>query len=292
VFPAPELVCSNIYMVGAPCFLTEICGATAKLPSHKKNMSAPMNTPSRSRITRSTPPASRPPELPPLGNNEGSDPVASECVDSDEGGSGDVDAFVDDFLASLPTHADGGEGGLLDQFGLADDADQSPALNRNLFEDGNVETPTRGRAALNEAAAALTDLASFPSSFGTTPNRFTNQNSELNDEGYDSEGNLPYFADANLNDDMDEYVEESIDVGGGEAPPAAGGEPEPEATAPVPPIDVMGLTVAALKEELKKRGRTTGGNKAALQERLREAIVMNVPVMEESSGANESRRPD
>ena len=249
-----------------------------------------MNTPSRSRITRSTPPASRPPELPPLGNNEGSGNVASELPDSDEGGSGDVDAFIDEFLASLPTHAGGGDGGLLNEFGLEDDTDHSPALNRNLFDDGNVETPTRGRAAVNEAAAALTNLASFPSSFGTTPNRFTNQNSDLNDEGYDSEGNLPHFADANLNDDMEEYNEPSIEVGGGEAP-AAGEEPEPEATAHVP-IDVMGLTVAALKEELKKRGRTTGGNKAALQERLREAIAMNVPVMEESSVANESRRPD
>ena len=98
-----------------------------------------MNTPSRSRITRSTPPASRPPVLPPLGNNEGSGNEASECHDSDEGRSADVDAFVDDFLASLPTHADGGEGGLLDQFDLADDSDQSPALNRNLFEEFNPD---------------------------------------------------------------------------------------------------------------------------------------------------------
>ena len=69
-----------------------------------------MNTPSRHKITRSTPPASRPPELPPVGNIEGSGNVASECPDSDQGGSGDVDAFVDDFLASLPTHVEGGEG--------------------------------------------------------------------------------------------------------------------------------------------------------------------------------------
>ena len=50
-----------------------------------------MNTPSRHKITRSTPPATRPPELPPLGNNAGSGNVASECLDSDQGGSGDVD---------------------------------------------------------------------------------------------------------------------------------------------------------------------------------------------------------
>ena len=77
---------------------------------------------------------------------------------------------------------------------------------------------------MTKATVAQTNLASFPSSFGTTPNRFTNQNSDLNDEGYDSEGNLPHFADANLNDDMEEYDEPSIEVGGGEAPAAGGGD--------------------------------------------------------------------
>ena len=110
---------------------------------------------------------------------------------------------------------------------------------------------------MNKAAAALTNLASFLSSFGTVQNRFINQNSELNDEGYDSEGNLPHFANANLNDDMDEYNEPSIEVGVGEAPAAEG---EPEAAAPVP-LNVMGLNAVRLREELRKRGRQTGGNK-------------------------------
>jgi hypothetical protein len=125
----------------------------------------------------------------------------------------------------------------------------------------------------------------------TAQNRFINQNSELNDEGYDSEGNLPHFADANLNDDMDEYNEPStsIEVGGGEAPAAEG---EPEVAAPVP-LNVMGLNAVQLKEELRKRDRQTGGNKQAMQERLKEAIAMNVPVLDgQSLEANKSRRPD
>jgi hypothetical protein len=167
----------------------------------------------------------------------------------------------------LPTHVEGDDGGILDEFGLADCTDHSPALNRKFFEDGIVETLTMGRAAVNKAAAALTNLASFPSSSGTVQNRFINQNSELNDEGYDSEGNLPHFANANLNDDMDEFNEPSIEVGGGEALAAEGG---PEAATPVP-LNVMGLNAVQLREELRKRG---------MQERLKEAIPMNVLVLD------------
>ncbi len=80
-------------------------------------------------------------------------------------------------------------------------------------------------------------------------------------------------------------------MGGGEAPAAAGG-PESEAAAAPVPINVMGLTAVRLRDELKKRGRAKGGNKHALQERLKEAIAMNMPVMDDqSSGANESRPP-
>ena len=56
-------------------------------------------------------------------------------------------------------------------------------------------------------------------------------------------------------------------------------------------LDVMRLSVAQLKAELRKRGRGTGGNKSAMQVRLKEAIDLNVPVLEESGG-NEARRPD
>jgi hypothetical protein len=166
-----------------------------------------MSTLSLGKITRSTPPGPPLPALPPFGNIQGSGNEASEFPNSAQGGSSIDDSYIDEFIASLPMHSEGGDGGILDEFGFADCNDHSPALNRNIFDDGNVETPTRGRAAVNEAAAALTTLASFPSSFGTVPNCFMNQNSTLNDEGYDSKGNLPHFANANINNDVDEYNE-------------------------------------------------------------------------------------
>lgn len=68
--------------------------------------------------------------------------------------------------------------------------------------------------AKQEVVAALTNLANFPSNFGTRHNCFTNQNSTLNDEGYDSEGNLPHFADT-PNDNIEDYFEEPAEGGGG-----------------------------------------------------------------------------
>jgi hypothetical protein len=248
-----------------------------------------MSTPSSRKIMQSTLPEAPPPPLPPLGNIHGSGNVASEFPNSAQGESSINDTYINEFIASLPTHIEGGDGGILDEFGLVDCTDHSPTLNRNIFDDGIVETPTRERAAENEAAAALTNLVSFPSSFGTVLYRFSNQNSELNDEGYDSMGNTPHFANANLNDDMDEYNEPSIEVGVGEAPVAEG---EPEEAAPVQ-LNVMGLNVVRLREELRKRGRQMGGNKQAMQELLKEAIEMNVPVLDgQSSEAKESHHPD
>jgi hypothetical protein len=46
--------------------------------------------------------------------------------------------------------------------------------------------------------------------------------------------------------------------------------------------------VNALKDELKKRGRQTGGNKSALIERLVEAVNANVPVTENTVKRHES----
>ena len=163
---------------------------------------------------RSSPPQPPPPPMPPLGNIQGTGNVPVELPDSAGGASSNDDTFEEDFLRSLPSYVDDDNGGILDDGGLADPTDNSPTLNRSLFNDGIAETPTNARAVVNDAAAALTNLASFPSSFGTLPNRFTNQNSALNDEGYDSEGNLPHVADK-PNDNMEEYFEETIVEGGG-----------------------------------------------------------------------------
>ena len=90
------------------------------------------------------------------------------------------------------------------------------------------------------------------------------------------QGKLPHFADANIVDDMEEYNEASIEVGGREAS-AVAGAPAASLVAAHVPLDVMGLSVARLREELRKRGLAMAGNKSAMQERLKEAIELNVP---------------
>ncbi len=55
----------------------------------------------------------------------------------------------------------------------------------------------------------------------------------------------------------------------------------PVAAAQVPELTVEGMTllnVARLKEELKRRGCSIAGKKGDLQARLKEVIVLNVPV--------------
>jgi hypothetical protein len=61
-------------------------------------------------------------------------------------------------------------------------------------------------------------LADFPSEIPKVHNRFSNQDEALNDDGYDSEGNLPYFADEDV-DNMEGYNELPIDVDAPTPPP-------------------------------------------------------------------------
>ena len=79
-----------------------------------------------------------------------------------------VDTFEDEFLRLLPTHVDGDDSGILDGDGLLDTTNQTPTPSRRLFNNGIEETPPNVRVAVNEAAAALTNLASFPSNYGTS----------------------------------------------------------------------------------------------------------------------------
>jgi hypothetical protein len=194
--------------------------------------------------------------------------------------SADVDTFVDEFLSSLPTYDDAEDSDVLAEGGRHDTTDTTPTLRRSLFDNGIEETPPAVRMATNEAAAALTHLAAFPANYGTVENRFTNQDPELNDEGYDSEGNLPHFANPDIEDDAELYNEECIGGPGGGVEMVLS-----PAAAPVA-IDVMKLNVVMLRAELKKRGRSTFGNKAAMQQRLNEAIALNVPVSESAGNIN------
>ncbi|MFM6174890.1 MAG: SAP domain-containing protein [Sphaerospermopsis kisseleviana] len=234
----------------------------------------------------STPPQPLPPDLPPLGNIAGSDNLPLELAHLVKGSSANIDTFEDEFLRSLPTHVDSDDSEILDGNGVLATINQTPNPSRRLFNNGIEETPPNVRVAVNKAAAALTNLACFPSNYGMVENRFTNQDEERNAEGYDSKGNLPHFADAAIDDDEELYCEECIggDEWGGEAAAAV----DPAAAQ----LDVMKLSVAQLKAELKKRGRATAGNKSVLQVRLKEAIDLNVPVSDEAGGGNEASRPD
>ncbi len=60
-------------------------------------------------------------------------------------------------------------------------------------------------------------LVNFPSKIPTLQNCFTNQDENLNNEGYDSEGDLPYFADED--EGVDDFEELTIGVDDAPAPP-------------------------------------------------------------------------
>jgi hypothetical protein len=82
-----------------------------------------------------------------------------------------------------------------------------------FFNDGEEEMSPFAMGAVNKLAVLGVNIASFPSNFGTVENRFTNQDEALNNESYDSKGNLPHFADK-PNNNMEEYCEETIAGGG------------------------------------------------------------------------------
>jgi hypothetical protein len=121
----------------------------------------------------------------------------------------------------------------------------------------------------------------FPSAAPTLNLRYYNQNSELNDKGYDSKGGLPHFADDDEGADPEGYDEAPLNSAADAfwaptAPPVTKG-PAAEAVQLTLAM-VMGLNVNRLKEELRKRGRSFAGKKGELQDRLKEAVVNNVPV--------------
>jgi len=68
-----------------------------------------------------------------------------------------------------------------------------------------------------EGAPSSANFGDFPSAIPTLKKRFASQDTTLNDEGYDSEGNLPYFADEEQ-DDIEGY--EELPIGGDAAAPA------------------------------------------------------------------------
>ncbi len=96
----------------------------------------------------------------------------------------------------------------------------------------------------------------------------------MNNEGYDSKGGLPFFADES-DDNGDAYIKLLLNNGPPAAPPSS---PEPVATMQLRVESVMTLNVTQLKDELKNRGQLCARRKNDLQDHLKEAILNNIPV--------------
>jgi hypothetical protein len=156
--------------------------------------------------------------------------------------------------------------------GNPDETEITPPSGRCLFTVNEPGAAQITGGDKDEVSASRAILADFPSEIPTVQNRFANQDEALNDEGYDSEGDLPYFADEDA-DDIEGYDELAIGVDAPTPPP-----PPPVAPTVITVESLTRLPVKELKEELKKRGRSTSGKKEELRARLKEAIELNVPV--------------
>ena len=96
----------------------------------------------------------------------------------------------------------------------------------------------------------------------------------ISSENYDSEGELPYHDEQALDEDAEEWGEDAIGCCPALPPLAAGPDPPVENPVEAPNIitenDVMAMTVAILKGELRKKGQSTSGTKSPLQKREKE----------------------
>jgi hypothetical protein len=183
-----------------------------------------------------------------------------------------VDNFAIEFLASLPESNAGSDVDFLREGGHADETNTTPSPSRVPFNVGLPSGPDDGDDGPERVDAPRGSV--FPSTIPMVQNRFFNQNSESNDDGYDSEGGLQQV------DDAVEFLEEPLEDTVEGPPPAA------QATEQLTIETMMALKMKELKEELRKRGRSIFGKKGELQERLKEAILLNVPV----ATGNEARR--
>lgn len=125
-----------------------------------------------------------------------------------------------------------------------------------------------------------------------TPERHIYNNNENNTyrNGYDSDGQHAPWLDNNSNDRTIVHDNEEELVSTNEAEVASGpSTPNPNPTVlTLSAEDMQKLKVAELRNELRKRGLATFGNKAALRDRLKDAIERNVPSMHDIGGENDA----
>ena len=133
------------------------------------------------------------PPLPPLNNPiGGSVRVASDLPNlASVGTNVHVESLADEFFDSR-SH-DGGDIGndFLEEEGAPDIIEASPLAGRSLFGANQPGAAKIAGGDKDEGAASRANCAYFPSKIPTLQNRFANQDTTLNNEGYDSEGNKP-----------------------------------------------------------------------------------------------------
>jgi len=183
-----------------------------------------------------------------------------------------VDNFGRELFVSLPRTADSNDVQLMDKFERPDKSDTAPRAPSCLFTLGSAAASLSVVVGNKEESALEANFRVFPSQVPTLTNCFTNQDEDLNENGFDSDGNLPHFANEQYND-MEGNIEDVI--------VAIDNQPSPIAMLREPALtveSVMKLGVKELKEELKKRGRAISGKKSELQDCLKEAVWLHVPV--------------
>jgi hypothetical protein len=178
-----------------------------------------------------------------------------------------IDNLVNKCFAMLPEMDALGDGKILGERGTADQTNSSPLFLMGLSTTSllaEVDSTAKGTVSEGTEGGSI-----FPSAVPTLQNCFHNQNSELNNKGYDSKGGLPFFA-GEPDNNGDAYIKPLLDNGSLAAPPSP---PEPAATALLMVESVMRLNVTQLKDELRKRGRSCVGRKSDLQDHLKETIL-------------------
>ena len=82
--------------------------------------------------------------------------------------------------------------------GNPDETEITPPSGRSLFTENDLGAAHIAGGGKDEVSVSRAIMADFPSEITKVHNRFSNQDEALNDEGYDSKGNLPYFANEDL----------------------------------------------------------------------------------------------
>jgi hypothetical protein len=198
------------------------------------------------------------PPLPPLETStHAADAVLSPAINLSGGLNAEVHNFLDVILSSHEEIGTGNGGNILSEGGTADKINSNLPPSRLLFSINPV-----GGADENQEGIVFADRprrSNFPSVVPTVQNHIFNQNPESNNEGYDSERGIPYFADKE--EVTAKKYNKALLINDAIPPPE---EAESAAVAAVLELTVEGvmlLNVGGLKEELKRRGMQSLGNR-------------------------------